>query len=130
MTWKLSKRSTQRREGVDPRLIEICDLALSISPIDFGIPEHGGLRTAEEQYQLYLDKKSKCNGVNSPSYHQTGKALDFYAYVAGAASWDEHHLTQVAAAFLQAASELGYGLRWGGHWVGFKDMPHVQLMER
>jgi len=128
--WKLSKRSEQRREGVDPRLIEICDLALSISPIDFGIPEHGGIRTDEQQYQLYLDGKSpQCDGTRVKSFHQTGKALDFYAYVDGAASWDPYHLTRVAAAFLQAASELGYALQWGGHFTGGWDKPHVQLME-
>lgn len=129
MPWVLSERSKQRREGVDYRLIEICNLALSISLVDFGIPEHGGLRTAEDQHQLYLDDKSKCDGIELKSRHQSGKALDFYAYVDGAASWNEHHLTQVAAAFLQAASELGYALRWGGHWKNFRDMPHVQLME-
>jgi len=128
--WKLSKKSLQRREGVDPKLIEIDDLALQISPIDFGHPEHAGLRSDQEQYQLYLDGKSPhCDGTRKKSYHQTGKALDFYAYVDGAASWDEHHLTQVAAAFLQAASELGYALQWGGHFKGGWDKPHVQLME-
>lgn len=134
MTWILSERSKQRREGVDARLIYICDLALSISPIDFGIPRHGGLRLDEVQYQLHLDGKSKCDGIRNRSKHQAhedgySKALDFYAYVNGAASWDEYHLTQVAAAFLQAASELGFKLQWGGHWENFKDMPHVQLME-
>ena len=127
--WKLGKRSKQRREGIDPRLIEICDLALNISPIDFGHGYLSGFRTSEEQQQLYIDGKSKCDGTLKKSYHQTGKALDFYAYVNGAASWDEYHLTQVAAAFLQAASELGYKLQWGGFWKNFKDMPHVQLME-
>lgn len=127
--WTLSTRSKQRREGVDLRLIEICDLALQISPIDFGIPEHGGLRTTEEQYQLYLGGKSKCDGHTNLSEHQSGKALDFYAYVDGKASWDEYHLTQVAAAYLQAASELGYFLQWGGHFKGGWDKPHVQLRE-
>lgn len=128
MTWKLSKRSKQRREGVDSRLIEICDLALEICPIDFGIPEDGGVRTSARQNQLYHDKKSKCDGFVKPSYHQTGKALDFYAYVDGAASWDKLHLALVGAAFLQAASELGYRLEWGGLWKNFKDYPHVQLV--
>lgn len=125
--WQLSERSKQRREGVDPRLIEISDLALTISPIDFGIPDHGGPRTEAEQAALFMADLSKCDGIHKKSYHQTGMALDFYAYVDGGASWDKYHLTQVAAAFLQAASILGYSLSWGGHWKGFTDMPHVQL---
>lgn len=126
--WKLSNNSKQRMAGIDERLIDICYRALTISNIDFGIPEHGGLRTTECQRQLHANKKSQCDGAVKKSYHQTGRALDFFAYVNGKASWDEHHLTQVAAAFLQAASELGYRVQWGGHWKGFKDMPHIQLI--
>ncbi len=125
--WKLSKNSNKRMAGIDERLIDICHRALAISSIDFGIPEHGGLRTTECQRQLYINEKSQCDGTVKKSYHQTGRALDFYAYVNGKASWDEHHLTQVAAALLQAASELGHRVQWGGHWKGFKDMPHIQL---
>ena len=33
----------------------------------------------------------------------------------------------VAAAMLQASSELGIPLEWGGLWKGFCDRPHFQL---
>lgn len=125
--YRLSKRSKKNSEGVDPRLIDIRDLAIQITAIDFGIPESGGVRTAEEQRILFEALKSKADGYNKLSYHQSGKALDFYAYVDGHASWDGKHLATVAAAFLQAASLLGYKLKWGGLWKSFKDMPHVQL---
>lgn len=129
MNFKFSERSKQRREGVDPRLIAISDLALLISPIDFGIPEHGGLRTAEQQKCLFDDGKSKCDGTRRKSRHQSGKALDFYAFVDGKASWDREHLAIVAAAHLQAASMLGYQLQWGGLWDSFPDFPHLELLE-
>jgi len=112
----LSKRSLERREGVDSNLIAVNDLALKISVIDLGIPEHGGLRTAETQNQLYLDGFSKADGYNNLSNHQSGGALDFYAFVNGKASWEHHHLAMVAAAHLQAASMLGVKLSWGGFW--------------
>jgi peptidoglycan L-alanyl-D-glutamate endopeptidase CwlK len=115
-------------DGVDKRLIDIAHRALEISPIDFGIPGDGGLRTAERQNELYCDGKSKCDGYDKESYHQTGKALDFYAFVNGSASWQEYHLAIVGAAFLQAANELGHRLEWGGLWKSFKDYPHVQLV--
>ncbi len=135
--WKLSKNSIKNSEGIDERLTAIRDRALQISPIDFGHPEHAGRRTTVEQEELYLEGLSHCDGYRKQSYHQSGKALDFYAYVSGAASWKHEHLAIVAAAFLQAACELGYVLEWGGLWAapwkpdgtpgGFIDMPHMQL---
>ena len=127
--FKLSNNSKQRREGVDPRLIEISDLAIQISVVDFGHPADSGKRTAERQNELFVAGKSKCDGYKKLSRHQSGKALDFYAFVDGKASWDTEHLSMVAAAFLQAASMLGYKLKWGGLWRSFKDYPHVELVD-
>ena len=129
MNYRLSQRSKQRREGVDYRLIAISDLAITLTVVDFGIPGDGGLRLAERQNELFIDGKSKADGYDNLSYHQSGKALDFYAYVDGKASWNTEHLAMVAAAFLQAASILGYQLQWGGLWASFKDYPHVQLLD-
>ena len=129
MTFKLSKKSKQRREGIDSRLIEISDLAIKITKVDFGHPASSGYRSAEHQKKLYNDGKSKCDGYAKISKHQLGMALDFYAYVDGRASWDEHDLAMVACAFLQAASILGYRLRWGGLFTSFKDYPHVELVD-
>lgn len=125
--FKLSDSSKERREGVDPRLIEISDLAIQITVVDFGIPGDGGIRTAQRQNRLFLTGRSKADGYDDLSNHQSGEALDFYAYVDGKASWNTEHLAMVAAAFLQAASMLGYRLKWGGLWKNFKDMPHVEL---
>ena len=127
MTWKLSAKSEERLRGVHPDLIKVCREALKISPIDFGIPQYGGLRSEADQVGLFAKGVSKCDGICNLSYHQSGKALDFYAYVDGAASWDKLHLALVAASFLQAASKLGIKLEWGGIWKSFKDYPHVQL---
>ena len=129
MTYKLSKSSLKNREGVDPRLIAISDLALTISRYDFGHGESSGLRTAEEQHQIFLDGYSRADGYNRKSYHQTGLALDFYAFVDGKASWDKEHLAVVAAAFLQAAAQLGVPLRWGGQWKSFQDYPHLEIRD-
>lgn len=126
--FELSSRSKERLSGVDTRLIKIIDLALTISLIDFGIPEYGGYRTSEQQKALFDKKLSKCDGINNKSNHQLSMAFDVYAYVDGKASWDRYHLTQVAAAILQAASMLGYSLSWGGLWKGdFTDMPHFEV---
>jgi len=121
-------------------LLAVRDLALQISPIDFGHPHNAGLRTIETQHSLYLDGKSKADGINHRSRHQDGKALDFFAFVDGKPSWHHPHLAMVAAAFLQAGSILGYQLSWGGFWLPKKptiidgipygwDCGHIEAIE-
>lgn len=127
MPFKFGDKSKNRIQGVNYQLIEVAELALVLSPIDFGIPRHGGLRTAEEQQKLFNDGASQLDGVNKKSYHQSGMALDVFAYVDGKASWDESHLTTIAAAMLEAANRLSVRLRWGGHWKSFIDMVHFEI---
>lgn len=139
--FKLSESSKSNKSGCDPRLIEISDLAITITLVDFGHGPDSGLRTDERQHELFLDRSSKADGYNNRSYHQAdpadgySKALDFYAYVNGKASWAREHLAMVAAAHLQAASMLGYRITWGGLWRSKKggmygwDMAHIQLVE-
>ena len=126
MSYKLSSTSTTRLIGVNPELLEVINLALRITTVDFGIPAHGGLRSPSEQNELFNKKLSKADGYDKLSAHQSGNAFDVFAYV-GKASWDEAHLTTVATAILSAASQLGVPLIWGGHWKNFKDMPHFEI---
>lgn len=116
-------------QTVDVRLQNIAHHALSISSVDFGFPANGGMRTAAEQNYLYLSKRSNADGYEKMSLHQTGKALDFFAYVDNRATWDHKHLALVACAFLQSAIDLNYKIEWGGLWKGFSDMPHIQLKD-
>lgn len=127
--FKFSKASEARFIGVNPELVCVCKRALAISKVDFGIPHLGGYRTAEQQNALYEAGKSQLDGYHNESYHQTGNAIDVYAYVDGKASWEPEHLAMVAAAMLQAACEFGVKLEWGGLWHGFVDMPHFQIAE-
>jgi len=115
--------------GVNKKLREIAHRALELSPIDFGIPQYGGMRSAEEQNHLFHRGKSKCDGYRLKSNHQTGNALDVFAYVNGQASWEREHLAVIACAMLQAANELGHKLEWGGLWKSFVDMPHFELKQ-
>lgn len=127
MTFKLGRSSKRNLYGVDAQLHVVVERALEISKVDFGIPLLGGLRTAEEQQSLYKAGKTTLDGYLKESYHQTGRAFDVFAYVDGEASWDKVHLYEVATAILAAASQLGVGLKWGGHWSEFVDMPHFEL---
>lgn len=125
----LSEKSLKNIEGVDSRLIEITKLAITITKVDYGHGQDSGLRTAERQRELFNDRLSKADGFEKQSKHQTGRALDVYAYVDGKASWEPEHLAMVAAAMLQAANRIGIKLEWGGLWSTFQDMPHFQLVD-
>ena len=129
--FKFSNRSLQRLEGVNKDLIKLMELALSRSPIDFGIPEFGGLRTASEQRQLFDKGLTKADGTKLKSYHQTGNAVDVFAYINGKASWSRVHLSLIAGVVLSCAKEMDLKVTWGGTF-GSKDfngwdMPHFQI---
>lgn len=113
--------------GINPDLRKVADRATQITNIDFGIPQYGGLRTPSEQYALFCNEKSKCDGISKVSYHQLGNALDFYAIDNGKPSWDKGLLSEVACSLLQAGCELGVKLEWGGLW-GW-DYGHIQRVD-
>lgn len=132
--FSLSARSQDRLIGVDLDLVKVVNLAIKITPIDFGIPGDGGLRTAERQKELFDGNKSKADGTIKISNHQTGNAFDVYAYINGSASWDKIHLALVAGAIIAAANKLNIPIRWGGTFGSkgkdFKgwDYPHFELV--
>lgn len=133
MNFKLSRTSLSRLEGVNDKLIELVQASILKSPIDFGIPAYGGYRTSEEQYQLYLDTLSKCDGTKKKSYHQSGNAFDVYAYHEGKGSWDKVHLALIAGVILAEAKSMGLNIRWGGTF-GSKtfhgwDSGHFELIQ-
>ena len=129
MSFKFGSKSIERMSGVDDRLIAIANRAIQLTKVDFGIPEYGGLRTVEDQKVLFERGVTKADGVDKKSYHQTGKALDVYAWVDSQASWDIKYMAQIAAAMLQAAIELGYKIKWGGLWTSFVDTPHFEIID-
>jgi peptidoglycan L-alanyl-D-glutamate endopeptidase CwlK len=139
--FKLSKTSLRNLDGVHPELVGVVKLAIQITKVDFGVSD--GYRTQEQQNKLYRQGRSEpgdiitnIDGYDKKSNHQSGNAVDVFAYVDGKPSWDEHHLSMVACAMLEAAVRCGVNLRWGGLWSskGKKkygvehgwDMPHFE----
>jgi peptidoglycan L-alanyl-D-glutamate endopeptidase CwlK len=129
MSYAFGDNSLKNRAGINPDLIIVLDRAVEISIYDFGIPHLGGVRTATQQKKLFDEGLSLADGYTHKSLHQSGNAVDVFAIDpdTGKASWDHEHLAVVAAAMLQASSELGIPLEWGGLWTGFCDRPHFQL---
>tara|TARA_B110000977_G_C11065273_1_gene487577 strand:- start:181 stop:570 length:390 start_codon:yes stop_codon:yes gene_type:complete len=119
--FKLSKRSYERLQGVHPDLIEVVELALKYSTIDFGISE--GLRNIETQREYV--KRGVSTTMNSR--HLTGHAIDIYAFIGGSARWEWPLYEEINRAFDKAADELKTDVVWGGDWTSFKDGPHYEL---
>jgi peptidoglycan L-alanyl-D-glutamate endopeptidase CwlK len=144
--FSFSKRSIRNMTGVHPELILVFMTAIKRSPIDFGVPNDGGVRTAVRQNQMFNDQdiKTKCDGYKLISEHQIkegeefGMALDIYAYVGGKASWNKIHLAIVAGVILATAKDLkqegkiNIDLKWGGTFgsTSFNgwDYPHFQIV--
>ena len=126
MSYQLSDTSTARLLGVDPRIIKVIDRALKISLIDFGVAS--GRRSAKEQNELYISGASNCDGYKLLSNHQSGRAVDLYAYE-HKALWSKADLSLVACAMLESAAALGVPLQWGGTWRSFPDYPHFEIAE-
>ena len=122
MTYSLSKKSLERLEGVDERLVRVVKKAIEITPIDFTVLE--GLRTLERQKQLVSEGFSQ----TLKSKHLTGHAVDLGCIVDGKITWDKQHYVTLSLAVKKAAEELRINIRWGGDFKSFFDGPHFELI--
>ncbi len=131
--FKLSRRSKSRLKGINKIMYKIAVNGVKDCPIDFGIPQTGGLRTEADQMALYNTRTAKgkrvtnCDGIKKKSYHQSGNAFDIYAYVSGKATWKESYYKKIAAHLIAFAKrEYNINLRWGGNWRN-PDCPHFEI---
>lgn len=122
MTYSLSKKSLERLEGVDERLVRVVKKAIEITPIDFTVLE--GLRTLERQKQLVSEGFSQ----TLKSKHLTGHAVDLGCLIDGKITWDKEHYLTLSLAVKEAAESLRIGVRWGGNFKSFFDGPHFELI--
>lgn len=121
MTFRLSKRSLKRLEGVHPDLVKVVRAAIEITEVDFTVLE--GRRTLARQKKLVEAGASKTMN----SRHLTGHAVDLGAYVGRRVDWSWPLYHKIAHAMKQSATECGISLEWGGDWRSFKDGCHYQL---
>ena len=108
--YKLSKKSLDRLQGVNPLLVKVVKRAIELSTVDFGVSE--GLRSIETQKKYVAAGKSQ----TMKSKHLEGKAVDLVAYVDGAVSWELNLYDNIADAMAKAAKELNVPIRWGAAW--------------
>lgn len=124
MSFRLSKRSRSRLEGVHPDLVAVVEDAIRLTPVDFMVTE--GLRQPARQAQLV--KAGASRTLNSR--HLTGHAVDVAALVEGEVRWDWPLYGRIAEAFRRAAKARGVALVWGGDWPRLRDGPHFELDRR
>lgn len=110
MTFTLSKKSLDTLKGVNEKLVMVVHDAIKISTVDFMVGE--GLRTLQRQRELIAKGKSKTEN----SKHITGHAVDLWAYVNNAVSWDLKYYYDIAQAMRDSAIKSGIILRWGAVW--------------
>lgn len=110
MTFKLSQRSLDNLNGVDPKLVAVVKRAIELTKVDFGVIE--GLRTEERQRELVEKGASQ----TMASKHVEGKAVDLMAYIGSRASWELNLYDDIADAVKAAAIELDVSVRWGAAW--------------
>ena len=135
--YKLSKRSLDTMQGVNPDLVRVIKEAIATSPFDFMITQ--GLRTAKYQNELYQQGRTKkglkvtnADGYIKKSNHQMkiddfGYAIDFAVIYKATIDWNtEAKYEAVAKHILEVGHKLGVNLEWGGNWK-FRDFPHIQI---
>lgn len=119
----LDKESLLKLEGVKKPLVDVVNLASTLTTVPFEVTE--GLRTKERQQ--YLLTKGATQTLNSK--HLTGDAVDVAALVDGKVSWDWPLYEEIAKAFYSSAKQLGTEILWGGEWK-FRDGCHFQLVDK
>jgi hypothetical protein len=95
----------------------VCDF-INDTPIDYGVIDNGGFRTTEDQQLLFKKKRSKCDGINKKSYHQSGLAIDLVPWVNKKYTWDRDHCLVLAGAFLSYCNRMEIPVTSGVDWNG------------
>lgn len=89
-----------------------------------------GLRTFEEQLELYKKRPKVTNATAGQSIHNYGLAIDFCLLINGTEiSWDDtkdFDHDNIADWFEVVTVFVRKGWTWGGNWKSFKDKPHLE----
>ncbi len=155
MSYRFGKGSSKKLLTCDPRLADLCVLALQFSPYDFTIVH--GWRGEDVQNALFDSRasmkrwpESKHNAMKY-KYEADGKqivnyedpkpyseAIDFAPWVKGSIPWDDTHIFAIiAGCFHAAADDLELMIRYGGDWDSdgstkdqtLMDWGHVEIID-
>lgn len=133
-------KSASRLSTCHEDLQKICNLAIEY--YDFSVTE--GTRTKATQMKYFKEGKSKLDGINKISKHQStpSMAVDIAPYPikwkgnkSRARFYQLSGYMFLAAEILLQAGSISHKLRWGGDWdsdkdfedQSFDDLPHFEL---
>jgi peptidoglycan L-alanyl-D-glutamate endopeptidase CwlK len=135
--YKYGKTSLANILTLDPRMYGVCHRAIylmnrrKLEGTDLGISS--GRRTAIEQNVLWQQGRTTPgeivthrDGYIVESTHQSGMAVDFFAYVNGRANYDPGNLAMIAMCFAEAATEHDLMWSWGGNFKSIIDCAHIE----
>lgn len=144
MSYNFGKRSLENYKTIHPDLQKI--LAELIMQYDFSIIE--GHRSAETQQKYFSEGKSKLDGINKKSKHQSypSLAVDIMPYRKNFNPFTDKNgpkafyymagqLKAIAQRLLDEG-KISHKVTWGGNWdndmdffndSNFFDLPHFQL---
>ena len=123
MPYTLGARSLSFCSHVDPRLMAVANLAISISGQDFGFTQEQSRTLADEQALVargvsHTLKSHHIIGTVGAAPGYSG-ALDAVPWNGSAFVWEWPRIYVVAKAFQQASIQLKTPLTWGGVWDRF-----------
>lgn len=128
MTYALGARSLSFVTHVDPRMVDLTKVAISISLQDFGFTAEQSRTTAEEAVEVregfshtmhshHLIQDGSLGWEPTPSAFGTSGAVDAVPWDGTKFVWDWDMIYSVAAAFRQASITTTTPATWGGYWA-------------
>lgn len=122
MTFKLSKKSQERLETCDDRLITIVSDVLKVMDITILC----GHRGKEEQEKAFKEGKSRAHFGQSKHNSYPSLAVDIAPYPI---NWDvkDPRWNIMCDLVLYVAERYGIKMRLGRDFTNLKDYPHVEL---
>lgn len=116
-----STKSKNILNSVNPKLQKLFNEVIKY----YDISVISGFRTVEEQQELFRQNRSRCDGINTISKHQTRNAVDVVPYPI---NWEDiSKFYEVAGCVKTIANQQGLKIIWGGDWKSFKDYPHWEI---
>lgn len=130
--YKFGRISQSRLNTCHPDLQKLMGEVIKL--YDFSVLE--GERTLEKQQEYFKAGRSKLDGINKKSKHQSSPslAIDIAPYPINFK--DLSRFYYLAGLVIAKADDLGIKIRWGGDWdrdndfkdQRFNDLPHFELV--
>lgn len=128
-----SSKSESRLASADERLQKVFKAAAQF----YNITIIEGHRSDRRQRQLHMSGKSKLDGINQKSKHQSDPSLAIDAAPYPIDWQDVERFYQFGFFIVGLGASLGVKIRWGGDWDGdgdirdqrFNDLVHFELAE-